>query len=168
MFRKAHIQDVPSLQKLLIDAWHTTYENIYAQDYIEQVIQTFYNEERLKEETRTSSKAWLGYYVVEEDLEIVGGIGGGIDEKGIGQIYVLYLDPHKKRKGYGSLLVDNFTLLQKQEYNITKQQVSVTQNNTMAIPFYKKKGFVEKSLRESGISKDVKTHYDIVMERVVE
>ncbi|MHC5268140.1 GNAT family N-acetyltransferase [Enterococcus sp. LJL98] len=141
MFRRAQVEDVPKLQAILTEAWQVTYKNLYTSGYINHVIQAFYNQERLINEVTEISQAWSGYYVLEEDGQLVGCIGGGIEESEIGAIYVLYLDPKKKNKGYGSILLAEFTSWQKKMYQIKKQKVSVTEKNEMGLPFYQKHGF---------------------------
>ena len=76
---------------------------------------------------------------------------------------MLYLKPNLKRRGYGSILVDEFTKLQQDEYNITKQRVAAAQGNAMGIPFYEKQGFVEKEIRE--VLADNEVYYSLVMYR---
>lgn len=88
---------------------------------------------------------------------------GGIPEEGLGAIYVLYLKPNLKRRGYGSILVDEFTKLQQDEYNITKQRGAAAQGNAMGIPFYEKQGFAEKEIR--AVLADNEVYYSLVMYR---
>lgn len=149
MFRLATNEDVDELQKLLINAWRVTYDNLYTDEYIDSVISEFYNTDRLIKETSTVSRSWSGYYVLEDNNKIVGCIGGGIDDNTVGEIYVLYLDPMEKRKGYGTLLVELFTKIQKSQYNVVKQRVSVTEGNKMGIPFYKKIGFKVEKIKDT-------------------
>ena len=76
-----------------------------------------------------------------KDDEIVGAIGGGVDEKGIAEVYVLYLDPMKRNNGIGTKLLDHLTDIQKAKYGAYEQWVSVTKDNTLGIPFYEARGF---------------------------
>lgn len=149
MFRLATNEDVNEIQKLLTDAWRVTYKNLYSEAYIESVIVEFFNEDRLLKETSHSSKEWSGYYVLVKDQRIVGCIGGGVSNNNTGEIYVLYLDPSQKRKGYGITLVNKFTEIQKDQYSITRQKVSVSKGNEMGIPFYKRLGFDEYEVRDT-------------------
>ena len=99
MFRKASKDDVKDSQKLLVSAFALTYENLYL------TLKT----------NGIPSKDWSGYYILEIEGDLVGCIGGGIPEEGLGEIYVLYFKPNLKRRGYGSILVDEFTKLQQDE-----------------------------------------------------
>ena len=164
MFRKANKNDVKDLQKLLVSAFAVTYEDLYSKHYINKVSDEFYNFDRLTLKTNgIASKDWSGYYVLEIEGDLVGCVGGGIPEEGLGEIYVLYLKPNLKRRGYGSILVDEFTKLQQDEYNITRQRVAAAQGNSMGIPFYEKQGFVENEIRE--VLTDNEIYYSLVMYR---
>lgn len=117
-----------------------TYANIYSKDYIDKVIDEFYNIERIAKESSESSSIWHGYMVAYLGQKILGCIGGAIEGE-IGFIYVLYVDPDHKGQGVGSALLDFLTNYQKENYGITRQEVFVTTGNMMGIPFYEKKGF---------------------------
>lgn len=140
-FHQAQESDVPFLRVLLSKAWRFTYQAIHAQEDIEKVISDFYNEERLRHEVSHFSKAWSGYYVVEDEGQIRICIGGGVDEENIGHIYVLYADPDFRQRGYGRFIVESFTKLLQEQYHISKQRVSVAQKNQLGLPFYEKLGF---------------------------
>ncbi len=167
MFRQATVKDIVRLQKILVEAWKTTYAGLYSEAYIHNVIEIYYNLDRLRQETTVFSKAWSGYYVWENDGNIVGCIGGGIDGAGVGEIYVFYLDPQEKRKGYGRLLLDAFTSIQKQDYSIKKQVVAVTKGNRMGIPFYERMGFVDEGIRIPAMPVMNEHEYSLVMSRDV-
>lgn len=167
MFRKANVADVLVLQQLLEQAWRVTYQGLYTNSYIERVIEEYYNQPRLTDEVTHFSQAWSGYYVYEISGKIVGCIGGGIEKEGIGSVYVFYLDPAEKRKGYGSQLLNHFTMMQKQTAGIVKQTVSVAENNQMALPFYFKQGFVQESKRKAQSSYQNEPYYSLVLARSV-
>lgn len=167
MFRLATNDDVPHLQRLLTKAWKVTYAELYPEEYINRVISEFYNYDRLLHETSTNSKEWSGYYVIEVDKEIIGCIGGGVVDDQTGEIYVLYIDPDQKRKGYGSELVHEFTRKQIENYNIKIQNVAVTEGNEMGIPFYEKIGFKAKTIKELYFNDGSVQSKSIVMQRAV-
>ena len=165
MFRLATNNDVPRIQEILVSAIKLTYKNLYSQRYISLISEKYYNADRLLRETSTSSKEWSGYYILEDHGKIVGCIGGGIDFDNIAEIYVLYLDPQERRKGYGTLLVDHFTKYQKDTYSINRQRVNVAQGNTLGIPFYEKMGFVQSEIIKTDSSDDNESYYSINMIR---
>ncbi|GGI64381.1 GNAT family N-acetyltransferase [Enterococcus alcedinis] len=167
MFRKAVEEDVLALEQLLTEAWRVTYEMLYSSDYIERVIMEYYNPIRLMNEVTQTSREWSGYYVYEMEGKIVGCIGGGIDTEDNGSIYVLYLDPIEKGKGYGSALLENFTMLQKQTQKITTQTVSVAENNQMGLPFYDKMGFIKKAKQKTHNALENEDYQTLLLTREV-
>ncbi len=77
------------------------------------------------------------------DGQVVGCIGGGIDQGNAGHIYVFYVRPELKRQGVGSALLKEFTAYQKNTYGIKEQWVSsLTEGNRIGQAFYEKSGFV--------------------------
>ncbi len=141
--REALDQDAPGISQVCSAGWRETYRAIYSQTYINWVINEFYNLDRLKSEIQDpgSYDRWL---VAEEKLTIVGAAGGGLTSPEEWEIFVLYLDPLRRRQGIGTLLLNALTD-QATRHGATEQWVSVTQGNRLGIPFYETRGFVLRS-----------------------
>lgn len=138
--RFATKEDAKHISDICSKAWEVTYADIYSKEYIDKVIEEFYNIERITKESSESSPHWHGYIVAHVHQKILGCVGGAIDGE-TGFIYVLYVDPKHKGQGVGSALLDFLTNHQKENYGITRQEVFVTTGNMMGIPFYEKNGF---------------------------
>lgn len=141
MIRKATINDNSQLQKMFTQAYQTTYHELLPHTMIQEDIQNFYNQERIIKDIEPALPAWSGYLVAEEAGQIVGAIGGGLLNSEECEVFVLYLNPEKKRKGYGSALLAELTEIFL-NFGAKKQWVSVTKDNQMGIPFYEKQGFI--------------------------
>ncbi|WP_406687800.1 GNAT family N-acetyltransferase [Rossellomorea vietnamensis] len=139
---KANEDHVKGIRKVCSDGNWATYREIYAKEYIERVIEEFYNEERILKEVTTSNREWGGYFVAIEKGEVIGAGGGGMIGDNEGELYVLYLDPTRRNEGIGTLLLEAITQQQKEEFHAGKQWVSVQQGNQKGIPFYEARGFV--------------------------
>jgi len=109
MIRKATIKDSSQLQKMFTQAYQTTYQELLPITMIQEDIQNFYNQERIIKDIEPALPAWSGYLVAEEEGQIVGAIGGGLLNAEECEVFVLYLNPEKKRKGYGSALLAELT-----------------------------------------------------------
>ncbi len=96
-------------------------------------MRNFSNPARLIDEVTHFSKEWSGYYVYEVEDRLLVVLVAALRQEGVGSVYVLYLDPTEKRKGYGSQLLNHFTLIQKQTEGIRHQTVSVAEHNQMGI-----------------------------------
>lgn len=139
--RRAAQQDAKPMADLLAKCQWFTYEELYSEEYIENLISQYYNVQRVEEEIIYISRDWHGYFIAEIDKRIVGIIGGGMTEASIGEIYVFYIDPSLRGKGIGTRLLDFFTKYQKFTYNAYEQWVAVAQGNQYGIPFYEARGF---------------------------
>ncbi len=139
--RKALPGDEQGIADVCIAGQWNTYKNIYSKAYIEKVIEKFYTVERIRKEIGETNKDWNGYFVAVQDNQIVGAIGGGVYDDTVAEVYVLYLDPHKRNQGIGTKLLQYITNVQKNKYGATEQWVSVAKENQLGIPFYEARGF---------------------------
>ena len=65
---------------------------------------------------------------------MIGAGGGGMIDPGVGEIFVLYLDPKRRHEGVGSLLLDAITE-QQRAHGAREQSVSVEPDNAKGLPF---------------------------------
>ena len=61
-------------------------------------------------------------------------------ESDVGEVFVLYLDPARRREGIGSLLLDAISE-QQRAHGAHEQWVSVEPDNAKGLPFYLARGF---------------------------
>ncbi len=138
--KKADRQHIEGIIKVCSDGYRATYINTHSLDYIERIINEFYNYDRVRNDVLHSSDVWNGYFVALESNRVVGAIGGGLIDKDKGEVFVLYLDPNRRGEGIGTQLLQVLTELQKSK-GATQQWVSVSKGNMKGIPFYEAKGF---------------------------
>lgn len=139
--RQAMRKDAHEIRQVLILSHWFTYENLYKKVEIQEMIDRYYNPERLVEEIACINATWHGYIIAESEGEIIGVIGGGMREEEVGEVYVLYLHPAMRQRGVGTLLLNHFTKVQKFTYGANEQWVAVAEGNQYGIPFYEAKGF---------------------------
>ena len=139
---------VKGIQEVCSAGYRATYPGLRSNDYIEEVVEEFYNLERLEKEVTEISRHWGGYFVAVENGKVVGAAGGGMESDTLGELYVLYLDPNRRGEGIGTLLLEAVTAQQK-ELGATEQRVAVAKGNQKAIPFYEARGFRYLSEKES-------------------
>ena len=143
--RKASKDDWQLIQKICRETWLTTYKDIYSSSYIERVFDIFYSQERLLKDLTELSPEWNGYWLAERNGQVLGCIGGGMSEDGRANDYVLYVLPQAQRLGIGHALLETLTSYQKSQYQAREQAVTVTEGNSIGLPFYEKEGFVFES-----------------------
>lgn len=142
IIRQATHRDAHSIRELLIESQWFTYEHLYDYQYIQEMIDHYYNIERITDEIRIVSDIWHGYYVTEQDGDITGVIGGGILSETSAEIYVFYINPKMRGTGIGTRLLNFFTKIQKHTYGANEQWVAVAKGNHYGIPFYEARGFI--------------------------
>lgn len=140
--RKATKNDAKALANLLAKSQWFTYESLFSEVYIQKLIDQYYNVQRIEQEIVFISEEWHGYFIAEMNGELVGAIGGGMNDETVGEVYVLYLDPAIRGQGIGTRLLDFFTKIQKHTYGAYEQWVSVAKGNNYGIPFYEARGFI--------------------------
>jgi ribosomal protein S18 acetylase RimI-like enzyme len=139
IIRRAGPDDVEGIARVCADGWRDTYRDIYEPEQIESAIAGFYAPDRIAAEI-TASDGWDGWIVAVDDGAVVGAGGGGMIEPGVGEVFVLYLDPTRRREGIGSRLLDAITE-QQQAHGAHEQWVSVDPDNAKGLPFYLARGF---------------------------
>ncbi len=138
--KQAGVNHINGIIKVCSEGYRGTYIDSHPKEYIERIISEFYHYERVKEEVLHSNEGWNGYYVAIEEDEVVGAIGGGLIDKDQSEVFVLYLDPHRRGEGIGTKLLQVLTEIQ-QKIGSRKQWVSVAKGNEKGIPFYEARNF---------------------------
>ncbi len=138
---KANENHVQGIKRVCSEGYRATYHQLLSENYINGVIKEFYNEKRILQEVTQSDTHWGGYFVALDHKEVVGAIGGGMVSESAGEVFVLYLDPSRRKEGIGTFLLNALTRQQKEEFSATEQWVSVAKDNHLGIPFYEARGF---------------------------
>jgi GNAT superfamily N-acetyltransferase len=103
------------------------------------VIAEYCEPERIRREI-AAPEGWNGWIVAVEDETVVGAGGGGMTEPGVGEIFVLYLDPTRRGEGIGTLILDAITE-EPRAQGAREQGGSVEPENKKGLPFYFARGF---------------------------
>src|SRR5207342_2826827 len=137
--RRAEPEDATGIARVCAEGWRDTYRDIYEPERIEEAIADHYAVDRIAAEA-TASHGWDGWIVAVDEGTVVGAGGGGMIEPGVGEVFVLYLDPTRRREGIGSLLLDAISE-QQRAHGAHEQWVSVDPDNAKGLPFYLPRGF---------------------------
>ena len=138
--RPARDGDAAAIVDICTRGYRRTYPDLLSPVFIERMIAEFYHVERVSKEIPAAPPGWLGYQVAEEDGRVVGTAAGGLTTPGVGELFVLYLDPDERGRGLGTLLLDRITA-QIRELGATQMWVAALDGNQMGIPFYEARGF---------------------------
>ncbi|WP_338780704.1 GNAT family N-acetyltransferase [Metabacillus sp. FJAT-52054] len=139
---KAGLEHIQGIIRVCSEGYRNTYNETHSKKYIERTISEFYNAERVAKEIQETDRHWNGWYAAIGENGVAGAGGGGMTAEHTSELFVLYLDPAKRRQGIGTLLLNAITEEQIQTYGAQEQWVSVDEQNQKGIPFYKAKGFI--------------------------
>jgi GNAT superfamily N-acetyltransferase len=137
--RGARPEDAEGIARVCAAGWRDTYRGLKELERIEATIAEYYTPDRIRSEI-APSEGWNGWIVAVEDDKVVGAGGGGLTEPGVGEVFVLYLDPTRRGEGIGTLLLEAITTQQRSQ-GAREQWVSVEPDNAKGLPFYYARGF---------------------------
>jgi ribosomal protein S18 acetylase RimI-like enzyme len=143
--RRAEERDVAAICRICSDGWRETYRDLLTPEEIDAAIARFYLPERVRGELQETD-GWGGYWVTESDGRVVAAAGGGMTGPGVGELFVLYVDPPERGRGAGSVALQAVTDQQVAQ-GAREQWASVQPDNALAIPFYEARGFVRRGER---------------------
>ena len=166
IIKKAIQKDVEGISEVCSEGYRDTYAETYSKQYIERIIEEFYNHDRILGEINNPGKGWGGWFVALDGKQVVGAIGGGMISTTEGEIFVLYLNPSRKREGIGSKLLNILTDVQKSKGALT-QWVSVSKDNQKGIPFYEAVGFKPQLEQASYQNQDDEEYTSLRYERTI-
>ena len=133
---KPDLKHTEEIAKVCSIGWKQTVEGKLSEEYQKKNVDFWYKHDKVYNDIR----AGLYSYIALKDSAVVGVIGGGITEADAGEIFVLYVDEMHRYKGIGRMLLKVLTKEHK-EKGMTKQWVSVQEDNQRGIPFYEARGF---------------------------
>lgn len=139
IIRGAEPDDAEGIARVCAEGWRDTYHGVYEPERIESAIAEHYTPERIVGEI-IAPRDWDGWTVAVDDGTVVGAGGGGMIESGVGEVFVLYLDPTRRREGIGSLPLDAISE-QQRAHGAHEQWVSVEPDNAKGLMFYLARGF---------------------------
>ncbi|MBO1911565.1 hypothetical protein J4G37_43095, partial [Microvirga sp. 3-52] len=93
VIRQATHYDTNAVVSVLVKSQWFTYNQLYSKSYIQNLVDQYYNEQRIKSEIMLISDKWSGYFLAEKDGNVIGVIGGGMINSTAAEVYVFYMDP---------------------------------------------------------------------------
>lgn len=136
--RKAVLSDAKGIAKVHVDSWRTTYANIIAEDYLNQLSY------EKREQLWISAIPNGGVYVAENDEGIIVGFSSGGKERSgeypgfSGELYAIYIFKEYQGRGLGKALVKPI-IKELQDQQIDSMLVCVLEDNNSRL-FYEALG----------------------------
>ncbi len=139
--RKLNESESYAVSDIASASWHSTYREIYSDEYIEKWLADHYSEETIKKEIEKSlNNERLLFLGAFEDSICVGFIECNISQETT-HLLRLYLKPDKIGQGYGKSLLQNVENYFK-KFMVKKCFLEVEKLNLHAISFYRQFGFI--------------------------
>ncbi len=138
--RPAVAADVPAIAGVCVRATRTAYVPLVGEAYVARVVAHWYGRERLLREVAPSPQ-WFGFTVAELDGTIAGVAGTGrTADPSTCELFTLYVDPDRQRRGVGRSLVAH-AARQARQAGASRLLAAVMPGNAPAIAFYERCGF---------------------------
>lgn len=142
IIRHVTIDDAARVANICSIGWHQTVEGKMSKTFQQKTVNHWYTIDKV----RADIKKGIYTYVAELDGYVTGVIGGGMDGKFKGHIFVFYVDDKYRYKGIGKELLKKITVRQRDK-GAKEQWVSVQEDNELGLPFYDRQGFIVQEKR---------------------
>ena len=137
----ATIADIPIIQTIASRAWPHTFKDILSDSQITYMMQLMYSDESLQKQIEDDNHR---YFLAKQHGHPVGyiSIEHNCNNSGKTKVHKVYLLPEKQQQGIGSLL---FAVAESKakEANDTAIFLNVNKENTNAIAFYLRVGYLQ-------------------------
>jgi GNAT superfamily N-acetyltransferase len=139
--RFAGMSDVDAIRRICTEGHRTTYADLLDRNEIERIIDEYYRPERIRSELAVALPHWGGWVVADDGGgAIVAAGGGGLTAETVGELFVLYADPQRRRQGAGTAVLELISDQQRQA-GASTQEVAVLDTNEIGLAFYATHGF---------------------------
>ena len=167
--RLARVEEAGDVARVCREGFATSSVGLLSAATVERQAARYYDVSRVRDEIASAGEApqWQGYVVaVTRQGRVLGAAGGGVTDRVVGNLYVLYLDIALRGRGIGSSLLDVVTQQQKAA-GASEQWVSVTEGNRLGIPFYLARGFVVRDKVPFDPTDDPPEAFSLRMQRAI-
>lgn len=142
--RKTEAGDAERIAEICSAGWRQTVEGKLSSTFQQQTVNYWYNIDKVRQDIHKGSYSYTAVY----DGVIAGVIGGGMTGAKRAEVHVFYIDSKYRYHGIGKALLHKLTEHHKDK-GAAEQWVSVQADNDLGLPFYKARGFVQQSVKET-------------------
>jgi ribosomal protein S18 acetylase RimI-like enzyme len=137
--RTAVEHNLAAVNRLLVEAWHDTYDSLLGAEKVTQITTTWHAIAKLAEQIAAPDSSFL---VAEERGSIIGHAVGHVRPHHEMMLARLYVLPAHQRRGIGARLLNELVARQPGCKRIV---ADVEPDNVKAVSFYRRHGFVVES-----------------------
>lgn len=132
--RTASIRDLLAVQKLLLETWHATYDDIYGAEKVDQICAEWHSLEALE----TKLKAPNSEFIVADDSKAILGMAYASQQQKTVKLHQLYVIPDQQGRHIGKDLLQEIFFCFDGADTI---ELEVDEANKNAVRFYHLAGF---------------------------
>ena len=143
--RVATAGDALRVETIRVRGWRAAYRHVLPADELDAMP---IDPERWRPRLATPPRGWTTF-VAEEDGEVVGyaSVGPSRDERGLGELYAIYVDPERWSNGAGRALLERAEEQLRSEYDTAA--LWVLEDNPRARRFYESAGWAADGARKA-------------------
>lgn|GEM_PF-4055115 len=93
--RRARAADIGGICRVCRAGWRDIYTGLVPAAHLERSV-AFYTADEVGREVPPDPPAWTGLFAAEDRGAVVGAAGGGMEAPGLGELFVLYVDPARR------------------------------------------------------------------------
>lgn len=134
--RTASKKDLPAIQALLRETWHTTYDTIFGVEVVDQITQEWHSIEAMEERLARP----MSEFIVADDGKSLHGIAFAAQKEKTVTLFQMYVLPDSQGQGTGTQLMQELFFCFDSADQI---QLDVHPDNHNAVGFYRSGGFEE-------------------------
>jgi ribosomal protein S18 acetylase RimI-like enzyme len=135
VIRPATPDDLPQVQRLLVETWHDTYDALLGAERVTEITNSWHSIENLGRQLDVPDTSFL---VAEEDGAIVGHAAANARKPPLMVLTRLYVRPDAQRRGVGRLLLAEAIA---RHGGCEVMRLEVEAGNPKGISFYRREGF---------------------------
>jgi len=143
--RAATGEDSDAIEAVRVRGWQTAYRHVFPPDELDALP---VDGARWRPRLVTPPAGWATF-VAEDEGAVVGfaAVGPSRDERGLGELYAIYVDPEAWSTGAGRALIERAEELLRAEYAVAT--LWVLEDNPRARRFYERAGWTADGARKA-------------------
>ena len=144
--RAATRADARAIETIRVRGWQTAYRHVFPADELEAMP---VDDERWGARLERLPPGWSIFVAEDGDGEVVGfsSVGPSRDERGLGELYAIYVDPDAWSTGAGRALIECAEEQLRAEYDVAT--LWVLEENPRARHFYERAGWTPDGARKA-------------------
>ncbi|PYE86867.1 GNAT family N-acetyltransferase [Phyllobacterium leguminum] len=141
--RTATKDDIPAVRELLIETWHSTFDDVFGVETVNAITDKWHSADALKKQL---SKPYSEFILADDGSDLYGMAFASQNDQTFANLHQLYVRPEKQGQGVGGLLLVE---IESAFPNVRKLRLDVIEKNAKALQFYEARGYAKTGRTEN-------------------